>query len=182
MALVLDATVGGANANAYADLAAVSVALEGRLHTEAWDTADTATQEAAIAWATAILDALKWRGRRATAMQRLRWPRNYVLDPDPPYDGYLPDPDLYPYSYSLGYYLPNDSIPPFLIRATAELAFSLLADDRTADAETKGLRALSVGPLSLTFDPADRRGPLPDEVRRIIRPYLADMDNTVRRA
>lgn len=182
MALVLDATVGGAGANAYATLAAVSAALEGRLHTESWDTADTATQEAAIAWATAILDALRWKGRRATTTQRLRWPRSYVPDPDPPYDGYLPDPDLYPYSTSSWYYLPNDAIPPFLVRATAELAFSLVADDRAADAETKGLRALSVGPLSLTFDPADRRGPLPDEVRRIIKPYLAEPDNTVHRA
>lgn len=182
MALVLDATVGGANANAYVNLAVVNTELEGRLHTEAWDTADTATQEAAIVWATAILDALKWRGRRVTTTQRLRWPRNYVPDPDPPYDGYLPDSALYPYGNLLGYYLPNDSIPHFLIRATAELAFSLLADDRTADAETKGLKSLSVGPLSLTFDPADRRGPLPEEVRRIIRPYLADIDNTVHRA
>lgn len=180
MALVLDATTGGASANAYADLAAVNAALEGRLHTDAWDTADTATQEAAIAWATAILDALRWKGRRATTTQRLRWPRSYVPDLDPPHSGYDPD-------YSLGgyyqwYYLPNDAIPPFLIRATAELAFSLLADDRTADAETKGLRALSVGPLSMTFDPADRRKPLPDEVRRIIKPYLAEPDNTVHRA
>lgn len=151
--MALDATPGGAAANSYVTVAEADAYMAARLHKAAWETANSATKEAALQWATRELDRLAWRGRAVTEIQALRWPRSYIYDLD-------------------GYRLLDGAIPRFLKDATAELAFSLIASDRTADAQGKGLASVTVGPIEIEFDKQDTAGVIPRAVTRMIMPYI----------
>lgn len=152
----IDATPGGASANSYATLAVAD-----QFHLErvpvgsTWADAENKDKSAALIYATRLLDALyEWEGFVVTAEQALLWPRQGML-------------------YRNGYNVPVTVVPVELQRATAEFARQLMVSDRTADNDlaTQGIRSLTAGPISLTFDGSARPASstaVPDIVRSMI--------------
>ena len=136
MALILDATVGGASANTYITLAAAETYFESRLDITAWDAATDDDKNRALATATRLLDSMYvWASVAATEAQRLHWPRTFMLDAKR--------------RDTIG----STVIPEELGFATAELANTLLVSDRTldSDVETQGLTKLVAGSVELEF-------------------------------
>lgn len=151
----IDATIAGVSANSYATLAEASVYFDERLNSTVFTTASTTVQTPALIQATRTLDYwVDWIGYRATEEQALRWPRFDAADTD-------------------GYVFDSNIIPDWLKDATAELAIYLMAEDRTAEPDTKGFRELQVGSLKLVVDKDDRDSVtvIPDAVIAMIEPY-----------
>jgi hypothetical protein len=154
MALTLNATAGAADANSYATVEEADAYHEAHLYASDWTGASTANKEAALVWATRLLDEqCEWRGTKTTNEQALRWPRGGVYDVD-------------------GVGIDNDVIPTSLKRATAELARHLIKSDRlqVRDDARGGLQSVTAGPVSVSFDKVDRISLLPESVLSLIRP------------
>lgn len=150
MALALDATVGGTASNSYSTAAQGDIYHESRLFSTDWSGATLANQEAALAWATRMLDYnFEWTGSKYTIEQALRWPRFGALDRD-------------------GQLFDSNVIPIEVKNATAELARLLLSEDRGLDAGTKGIKRLKVDVIELEFDKLDRSISIPDEVFQML--------------
>jgi Putative DnaT-like ssDNA binding protein len=150
MALTLDASVGGVNSNSYTTEAEGDAYHEARLFATDWTGAVTATKEAALVWATRMLDySFDWTGAKYTIEQALRWPRYSALDRD-------------------GQLFDSDEIPVELKDAVAELARLLIAGDRGAETGTEGLKRLKVDVIELEFDKLDRVPTVPDEIYQMI--------------
>lgn len=153
MALTLDATPKGASSNSYCTKAEADTYHEARLHASDWSGADDATKEAALVWATRVLeDYVDWFGTPTTVTQALRWPRQGLFDRD-------------------SNTVDEDTIPQFLINATSELARLLIAEDRTDDPDTSGFERISVGPISLSVNTLDRIKVIPENVWAMISYY-----------
>lgn len=145
----LDATPAGAAANSYSTVAEGDAYHDARLHSEAWTAVDTATKTVALIMATRLLDAMyEWAEYPTTTTQALQWPRNSVMR-----RGELT-------------YVGTMEIPPELKNATAEFARQLIVADRSADSdlETQKIRALTAGPVSLTFGEGITAKVVPDAV------------------
>jgi hypothetical protein len=85
MAVVIDATAGGANANSYLTLAAAQAIIDGFVQdadVTAWASATTDQKNRALFTATQRLDRERFLGARATDTQALQWPRTGVRKPD----------------------------------------------------------------------------------------------------
>jgi len=153
MPIVLDATVGGAASNTYCTLAEAEVYYLSRVPLAAWVAGTDATKNAALAMATRLLDlSYAWAEFPSATTQALQWPRTGVMD-------------------FLGLsYIDDAVIPQQLKNAEAELAGQLLAEDRSLDSdiETKGLRQLSVGSISMSFKEDVYAKVIPDAVRNMI--------------
>jgi len=159
MALVLDATVGGVASNSYATEAEGDSYHEGRLFATAWSGASTVNKEAALAWASRMLDySFDWTGYKYTIEQAMRWPRYSALDRD-------------------GQLFDSNEIPSELKDAVAELARLLIAGDRGAETGTEGLKRLKVDVIELEFDKLDRVETVPDEVYQMIS-HLGRLQST----
>lgn len=147
-------TAGAADANAYCTLAFAD-----QYHTDrpaagtTWSSASTDQKNAAILWATQLLDrAWVWHGYATDAVQALQWPRGAML-------------------LTNGWgYVDIHTIPVELQRATAEYARQLLASDLAgnSDIETMGITSLTAGPVSLTFKESVTAKPVPDTVVLLI--------------
>ncbi len=151
--MALDTTAGGANADAYCSLAEATAYFATRMHASSWGDLTEANQEAAIKWATRLLDDLMdWKGQKADRDQALRWPRNWVYDPD-------------------GWSVDGTTIPTFLKNATAEFARYLAAEDRLDDPDTLGYSEIKLGSLALKMDKRDRKSIMPTSVWHMIKHY-----------
>ncbi len=85
MAITIDATVGGANANSYLTLADAQAIIDGFVQdadVTAWASATTDQKNRALFTATQRLDRERYLGARATDTQALQWPRTGVRKPD----------------------------------------------------------------------------------------------------
>jgi len=85
MAISLDATVGGANANSYLTLADAQAIVDGMVQdadVTAWGTATTDAKNRALYTAAQRLDRERFLGARATDTQSMQWPRTGVRKPD----------------------------------------------------------------------------------------------------
>jgi hypothetical protein len=85
MAIVLDATIGGASANSYLTLAEAQAIIDGFVQdadVTAWASATTDQKNRALFSATQRLDRERFLGARATDTQALQWPRTGVRKPD----------------------------------------------------------------------------------------------------
>lgn len=159
MPLTLDATVGGSSSNAYLTAAEGDAYHERRLHATVWTAATDATKEAALVWATQLLDdGIKWVGVVTDLEQALAWPRSGIVDRE----GRLVD---------------NDAIPSQVKDATAELARLLIASDRGADRDTIGFKAITVGPIQLEVDKLDDLAVIPDAVYDMLREFGYRINN-----
>ena len=165
MALVLDATPGGAAANSYATRAEADSYHEGHYYSSAWTALTTTQKDIALVMATRLLDEhVEWHGTKTTRGQALRWPRIGVRERDSM--GLYPDPYY-------GYTLNSSTIPLFLKQATAELGRHLASEDRTTDADLLEFSQISVGSLSLVKDQTRQQQVIPDSVRAMVKPYGA---------
>jgi hypothetical protein len=85
MAVVIDATVGGANANSYLTLADATAIIDGFVENpdvQHWNSGNTDSRNRALFTATQRLDRERFLGARATDTQALQWPRTGVRKPD----------------------------------------------------------------------------------------------------
>lgn len=158
MALILDATVGGESANSYCTRAEGTTYHEAHLYATAWTGATDANKDAALVWATRMLDEqIEWAGEKTTVEQALRWPRGGAYDRD-------------------GCGIEDDVIPTFLKNATAELARYLLEGNRpgTLDSSMSGVESVKVGTVEVKFDKMDRIATLPESVMAMIHFVVAD--------
>jgi hypothetical protein len=172
MACTLETTTGGASANSYCSIADADsfhdtvVQYEGAF---AWDDAIDDEKCRALQTATRTLDAwYDWYGDITSLSQRLLWPRRGVLRPGVS-EGAYGTASVNPWHEPFGALLPSDEIPRQLLEATAELARWLLVSDRNADSdvETQGIKSITAGPVSLTFQGAMAK-PLPDTVQVMV--------------
>ena len=161
MALVLDETAGGAAANTYASLAEAEAYFLTRLHKTTWTGSIEGNKNAALVWATSLLDELvSWVGNKATEAQALRWPRELVWDEE-------------------GYKLSTTTIPDFLKNATAEYAMHLIGSDLTLGTNTDlvGFEFMKVGPIEIKVDKFTKKPILPQSVQTMIRLYSTATKN-----
>jgi hypothetical protein len=110
MAITIDETVGGANANSFVTHAEFEAYMDGRLNADAFNAATFLERTQALVEATRDLSARPWQGRRVTATQALSWPRQWAHDPDSPTQDYFA----------------TTVIPIRIKRATYELALAFL--------------------------------------------------------
>ena len=158
MAAVIDATIGGENANSYCLLSEANTFHESRINSTTWDSATDDQKIRALVTATRLLDEhMDWEGTPTDEIQRLCWPRLATVDTE----GYLYD--------HLGREIGSDEIPEKLKEAVAEFARLLLETDRTEDS-TEGFSSVDVGPIGIGFSqgrPAERKV-VPDAVYEMI--------------
>jgi len=154
MAVILIATAKAANANAYVDETEAGLYLsDNRLYETKWAAAVSDDRKSALIWATKLLDlAFDWNGLKRTSEQALRWPRSSVYDLD-------------------GQFYDSETIPSPLKHATAELALSLLRDDRTADPSLlgRGIASVTVGPISVEASAEQVMSLIPDYIVLLLR-------------
>lgn len=147
-------TPSSATANAYVTLVVADQYHEDRPAVgTTWSLATADQKNAAILWATKLMDLLWcWEGYTTTADQALQWPRSGVL------------------KLNEWEYIDEFSIPVEIQQATAEYARQLLVSDiaGNSDVETQGLKALTAGPVSLTFKDTVSAKPVPDTVVYLI--------------
>lgn len=150
MALTLDATIGGTASNSYVTQTQADDYHDARLFATGWTGAVTGDKDAALVWATRLLDThFEWAGGKFTLTQALRWPRFGALDRD-------------------GELIDSAALPTSLKNAVSELARLLIAGDRSIEKGTEGLSKLKVDVIELAFDKFDRTGTIPDEVYQMI--------------
>jgi hypothetical protein len=85
MAVVIDATAGGANANSYLTLVQAQAIIDGFVEdadVQHWNSGNTDSRNRALFTATQRLDRERFLGARATDTQALQWPRTGVRKPD----------------------------------------------------------------------------------------------------
>lgn len=153
----LDATAGDADANSYATVAEADDYHDGLVagHMSVWTAASPTQKAQSLMWATKLLDAwVEWDGVKATATQRLKWPRIDVFDDD----------------LEEAVELDSDTIPDFLKEATSELARNLIAKDLTKE-PLRGIKDIKVGSIGITFDMTNQKRVLLKSVKALIMPY-----------
>ena len=152
------ATAGATNANSYCTLAEANTYHESHLYASAWTDAEDDNKIIALIWATRTLDEMcEWVGEKVTQEQALRFPRYNVYDQD-------------------GFIQVHTAIPQWLKNATAEFARQLISKDRLQAMEDAiaGLKSVTAGPVSVTFDSMDRITVFPQSVQQIIAPYITN--------
>ena len=158
MALVLDATAGGANANSYVTQARADALLEATPFATAWAIVGSGTKDACLVHATSVLDIeFDWQASRTdlTTPQALEWPRTGV------------------YIYDRGT-ISSSEIPLEIERATAHLAFHYSQLDDQPETEA-GVKSIELPAVKLAFKESQIRQAeaIPDLVRAMIRKLLA---------
>ena len=168
MTITIDATVGGASANAFVTEVEQIAYMATRLNASTWTTVSgttcTNTEKQAMVEASRELSAMAWLGTRTDTTQFLSWPRFDVPDPDSP-SGFL---------YS------SAAIPQRVKDATCELAFQFLklgTEDLAAADPNAGVIESTVDVLTTRWESVSSR---PQGLRRFTRmmrwigPLLAD--------
>lgn len=157
MPVVIVATPAAVNANSYLTLAEANAYHDTHLYASDWTDADDDDQRSvALIMATRLMDSIyEWVCWPTTQTQALQWPRTGVLDA------------------LRRNYVDNYAIPPQLKNATAELARTLIKENRTLDyeVEAKGITSLTAGPVSLAFKDSVRAKVLTDSVVQLLPPW-----------
>ena len=135
--------------NSYVSLAQADEIAATRLFTAPWNGTTDAARTKALMTATALLDRMRWQGRKVAPTQPLEWPR-------------VPDrcPTGYPLSVAV--------IPP-IVTATVELAIHLLSTGDLGGGPAVMQQMLGD---SMVMHFAHVSDELPKHVRRLIEPYL----------
>lgn len=130
----LIATPGAPNANSYVTLARANELLALRLFTGTWSDGPDATNEAALAWATSLLDTIPWLGNATYADQALAFPMTGLRRAN-------------------GQVVDGTTIPIEIERATSDFAVRLKTTDFTAISSIaqRGITELTAGPVKLKF-------------------------------
>lgn len=155
MTLIVEDGTGLSTANSYATVAEADAYHQSRLHTSTWDAAYSTDKEAALIWASRLLDEhTNWCGTPATSTQALCWPRSSTYS-------------------KIGVLLSSTAIPADVKNATSELARRLLASDRPQSSEEGTVTSKSVGPLSISYAGSRSSAAVPDSVSWMVRHLIA---------
>ena len=143
--LIKEDGTGKVDANSYADAADGDAYFDGHLYASAWTAATADRKAAALVMATRLIDSqFQFNGSSTSASQALQWPRAECPDPD---KGLVTLSALLPI---LSNFVPYDSVPPAVVRATCEMARELLIVDRTAAPPGEGVGTLQTSQATHT--------------------------------
>ena len=154
--IVEDGTV-VANANSFCSVAYADTYHGDRLYSSAWTATSTptASKEKALMSATSMLDTMvKWSGTKTDVDSSLSWPRTGVVTTD---------------GQSIG----ENTIPKFLLNATAELALSILVENRLAESDVSGFNEITVGAITLKPTSAAAHGTMKSAFPRSVVGFIA---------
>lgn len=139
--MALDTTVGGADADSYADLDFLATYVLARAFVPSWyATSTSATKEAAMRQAARMLDALfVWTGSAVDETQALTWPRTGMFTRN-------------------GYAIAETVIPADLKKAQCEFALQIGAGDKSADNDAirDGITSVKAGSVAVTFSDPEK--------------------------
>jgi hypothetical protein len=168
MAFSVEDGTGVTGANSFASVAEFDDYLGSHVSGADALAATTERKEQALQSASRIIDAaVLWKGIRKTPTQGLGWPRLYAEEVEFPFYGFGGWT-----SWGTGYrYYDSASVPKGVKDATCEMALEMMIADRTAEPEGKGLSSVTVGPISVDFDAADRPALFPQMVALTLRPF-----------
>ena len=173
MAVTIDATAGGANANSYITLAQADAYVEAMINStdvSKWDTGTDDNRNRALAAAAERLDRERFLGARATDTQARQWPRTGVRKPDTYVNTYATG---FPFRISEDYFTDTE-IPDQIKRAQIELAVYL--KNNTDGISLSGLndfKSVQIGSLSVTPDKSGAVGA--DHVPPMFERYLTGL-------
>ncbi len=151
----LDATVGGASANAYALVTAADTYFDGRLQASAWTgESDEDVKERALIMAAQQIDTLRYKGFKNSSAQARQFPRENIYDRDGE-----------PYS--------TTAIPQIVLEAYYETALEILnanADgtDAFANDGLERFDRAKVGKLEVEPNHSRSQAKVSDRVRRML--------------
>ena len=173
MAVTIDATVGGANANSYITLAEADAFVEAMvLSTDAaqWDSGNTDSRNRALTAAAQRLDRERFLGARTNDTQALQWPREGVRKPDTYVRSYTSG---FPFRLTEDYYT-NTEIPDQVKRAQIELAVYLHNNkDGISLSGLNDYKNVKIGSIDVTPDKAGAVGA--DHVPPMFERYLTGL-------
>lgn len=163
LTLIKETGDGLVDANSYADVTDGAAYHDGHLYPAPWTAATPETQAAALVMATRLIDVLfRFKGFRRLSTQALQWPRRWVPDPDNDAGSVfagLPN----------GPFFNETTVPMIIVDATCELARTLIEEDRTADPDDQGLKAIAVtGAVNIDFNARTRRQIASEVVRAML--------------
>ena len=173
MAVTIDATAGGANANSYLTLSDAQDIVDGMVEdadVTAWASATDDQKNRALYTATQRLDRERFIGARATNTQALQWPRTGVRKPDTYVNTYATG---FPFRISEDYFSETE-IPDQIKRAQIELAVYL--HNNTDGISLSGLndfKNVQIGSLNVTPDKTGAVGA--DHVPPMFERYLTGL-------
>lgn len=161
MAIIIDATVGGANSNSYISLEDANTYFSYNLYGENWDNADDETRKKALVSATRRIDYEKFYGYRSSENQSLQFPRAGI--------GYLD-----------GIYVDN-IIPQQISEATCELALYMLSTNMSKPSvNTSNIQSVKAGSLAVEYaiDKNDNVSRPNNELPPFVLALIQDFSNT----
>ena len=173
MAVTIDATVGGANANSYITLTDANALVEAMISSadvQKWTTGNTDSRHRALAAATQRLDRERFLGARTNDTQALQWPREGVRKPDTYVRSFTTG---FPFRLTEDYYT-NTEIPDQVKRAQVELAVYL--HNNVEGISLSGLedfKSVKVGSIEVTPDKSGAVGA--DRVPPMFERYLTGL-------
>ena len=173
MAVTIDATAGGADANSYLTLSDAQAIIDGMVEdadVAAWATATDDQKNRALYTATQRLDRERFLGARATDTQALQWPRTGVRKPD-----------TYVNTFSTGFpfrisedYFTDTEIPDQVKRAQVVLAVYLNNNkDGIGLSGLEDFKNVQIGSLNVTPDKTGAVGA--DRVPPLLERYLTGL-------
>lgn len=173
MAVTIDATAGGANANSYLTLADAQAIVDGMVEdadVTAWASATTDQKNRALYTATQRLDRERFIGAKATNTQALQWPRTGVRKPDTYVNTYATG---FPFRISEDYFSETE-IPDQVKRAQVVLAVYLNNNkDGIGLSGLEDFKSVSIGNISITPDKTGAVGA--DRVPPLLERYLTGL-------
>jgi hypothetical protein len=173
MAVTIDATAGGANANSYLTLSDAQAIVDGMVEdadVTAWASATTDQKNRALYTATQRLDRERFLGARATDTQSLQWPRTGVRKPDTYVNTYATG---FPFRISEDYFTDTE-IPDQVKRAQVVLAVYLNNNkDGIGLSGLEDFKSVSIGNISITPDKTGAVGA--DRVPPLLERYLTGL-------
>ena len=171
MAITIDATVGGANANSYQTLADAQSIVDGMVQdadVTAWAAATTDAKNRALYTATQRLDRERFIGARSTDTQSLQWPRTGVRKPDTYINTYAVG---FPFRITTDYYTDTE-IPDQIKKAQVMLAVYLNNNvDGLGLTGLEDFKNVKVGSLDVT--PAQSMGA--DKIPPLVERYMTGL-------
>ena len=173
MAVTIDATAGGANANSYITLAEADAFVEAMINStdvSKWSTGTDDNRNRSLAAAAERLDRERFLGARATDTQARQWPRTGVRKPDTYVNTYATG---FPFRISEDYFTDTE-IPDQIKRAQIELAVYL--HNNTDGISLSGLndyKNVKIGSIDVTPDKAGAVGA--DHVPPMFERYLTGL-------
>jgi hypothetical protein len=171
MAITIDATIGGTNANSYQTLADAQAIVDGMVQdadVTAWAAATTDAKNRALYTATQRLDRERFIGARSTDTQALQWPRTGVRKPDTYINTYAVG---FPFRITTDYYTDTE-IPDQIKKAQVMLAVYLNNNvDGLGLTGLEDFKNVKVGSLDVT--PAQSMGA--DKIPPLVERYMTGL-------